>query len=76
MATKNKTAITAPAPATVPTKWLAPIPPGTADLELQGRTVDLHVTGHQHTEVSLDPLELGIREINLALPGIKIRISL
>lgn len=50
--------------------------PASAALVLHGRELDLNVAGSRNMQVSIDPVELGVNEIALDLPGIKLRIEL
>lgn len=62
--------------APMPTVWQPPVAPDTLALELHDRTLNLNVAGHRRMQISLDPVELGVGEMSLALPGIKLRIAL
>jgi hypothetical protein len=59
-----------------PAVWQPPVPPDTLGLVLQGRALELNVAGNRRMQISLDSVELGIGEIKLELPGIKLRIGL
>jgi hypothetical protein len=60
----------------VPAVWKPDTTPDTLALGLHGRALELSVAGNRRMQISLDSVELGINEINLNLPGIRLRIGL
>jgi hypothetical protein len=65
-----------PETASTPAVWKPDTTPDTLALALHGRALELSVAGNRRMQISLDSVELGINEINLNLPGIRLRIGL